>query len=148
MVRAVDQVKIEPGHLVGAAVGLVMSVWMGLGVFVQALLILQLADVLTGLIAAGVYGEISSIVSRKGLARKATALIVVMVVAWLSANLGEQLGAAFPGGQAVAASFCLTELISMLENARKIGLDLGPLDRVLQAARGAKPAPPAGPARA
>lgn len=142
MGQLTDQVKIEPAHLVGAAVGMVASVWVGLDVFVRALLVLMLADVLTGLIAAGIAGDISSAASRRGLGRKAVTLIVVLVVGWLSANLGDHLGASFPGGQAVAASCCLTELISMLENARRAGMQLGPLDRVLAAARGVQPPSP------
>lgn len=138
--------QIEGPGVMGLALGTLMGVWVGLGVFVQALLILQLADVLTGLIAAGLAGTVNSTASTRGLAKKATALILVMVCAWLSANLGEELGAAFPGGQAVAASFCVTELISMLENARRTGLSLGPLERVLAAAQSSQTpkAPPGG----
>ena len=137
-----QQSPVGPVELGGAAIGVVVGVWVGLDVFLRALLVLMLADVMTGLIAAALDGTVSSDASRKGLGRKAATLIVVLAVAWLSANLGEQLGSAFPGGQAVAASCCLTEMISMIENAQKAGMNIGPLDRVLAAAKGTRPTEP------
>lgn len=137
-------VRTDPvAAAIGAAVGAVVGIWVGLGVFVQALLVVMVADVVTGLIAAGVEGTVSSKASLRGLAKKATQLILVLLVAWLSLNLGGYLGEGFPGADAVAGAFVLTELISILENAKRTGVTLGPLDRVLAAARQAQPQPPA-----
>jgi toxin secretion/phage lysis holin len=132
---SVEHLKPDPASAIGAAVGAGLAIWLGMDVFIRALLVLMAADVATGLIAAAVNGTVSSAASRHGLARKAATLIVVMVTGWLSVHLGDYLGAGFPGGQAVAGACCLTELISMLENAKRAGMSLGPLDRVLQAAR-------------
>lgn len=137
--------RFDPLAAVGAVGGVVVGFWVGLGVFVQALLILMLADVVTGMIAAAVDGNLSSAASRRGLAKKATALILVMLTAWLSANLTAYLGEGFPGADAVAGAFVLTEVISILENAKRTGVNLGPLERVLQVARGANPQQPGPP---
>jgi len=144
-----EHLRADPLMGLGAVGGLILGVWVGLGVFVQALLVVMLVDVVTGLIAAGVQGVISSGASMRGLAKKTTQLILVMLVAWLSTNLGGYLGDGFPGADAVAGAFIVTELISILENAQKVGVSLGPLDRVLAVARQTqtKPKPdPPGPA--
>ena len=137
--------RFDPPSLVGALAGAVVGVWVGFGVIVQALLILTVADVVTGMIAAAVDGDLNSAASGKGLAKKATALILVMLTAWLSANLHEYLGDGFPGADAVAGAFILTEVISILENAKRTGVNLGPLERVLAVARGANPQQPGPP---
>ena len=142
-----EHFKADPLLAVGAVGGAILSVWVGLGVFVQALLVVMVADVVTGLIAAGAMGTISSGASLKGLAKKSVQLILVMVVAWLSANMSGYLGDGFPGADAVAGAFIVTELISILENAQKVGINLGPLERVLAVARQTQPPqqPPAPP---
>lgn len=132
-------VKFDPVAWVGAATGLVVGFWVGLGVFVQALLILQVADVVTGLIAAAVDGNLNSAASGRGLAKKGVALILVMLTAWLSLNLRGYLGDGFPGADAVAGAFILTEVISILENAKRTGINLGPLEKVLAVARQSQP---------
>ena len=137
-------VKFDPVAWVGAATGLVVGMWVGLGVFVQALLVLMVADVATGMIAAAVDGNLNSGASGRGLAKKGVALILVMLTAWLSLNLRGYLGDGFPGADAVAGAFILTEVISILENAKRTGVNLGPLERVLAVARQSQP-PPAQP---
>ena len=109
--------------------------------FVQALLIAMVADVATGLIAATVDGSLSSAASGRGFAKKGTALILVMLTAWLSLNLSTYLGEGFPCADAVAGAFILTEVISILENAKRTGVNLGPLEKVLAVARQAQPPP-------
>lgn len=128
--------------VLGALTGAIVGIWIGFGVFIQALLVVMVADVITGLIAAGVEGRISSAASLRGLAKKSTQLILVLLVAWLSANLRGYLGDGFPGADAVAGAFILTEVISILENAKRTGVQLGPLERVLAVARQAQPPPP------
>lgn len=142
----ISLIKFDPPTLGGLGLGFIVGLWVGLGVFVQALLIVMVADVVTGLIAAGVEGRINSAASLRGLAKKAMQLILVMLTAWLSANLREYLGDGFPGADAVAGAFILTELISILENAQRTGVNLGPLGRILAVARQAQsPARPSDP---
>jgi len=139
-----EHVRFDPLAAVGAAGGILVGLWVGLGVFVQALLILMVADLVTGLIAAAVEGTVSSVASGRGLAKKADALILVMLTAWLSVNLHAYLGEGFPGADAVAGAFILTEIISILENAKRVGVNLGPLDRVLAVARQGRSTEPPG----
>ena len=131
--------RFDPPAAVGAVAGMVMSLWLGLTVFVQALLVVMIADVVTGLIAASVEGSVSSHASMRGLAKKSMQMILVMLVAWLSANLRGYLGDGFPGADAVAGAFIVTELISILENAKRVGISLGPLERILAVARQTQP---------
>lgn len=133
--------RFDPPAAVGAVAGMVMSLWLGLTVFVQALLVVMIADVVTGLIAASVEGRVSSHASMRGLAKKSMQMILVMLVAWLSANLRGYLGDGFPGADAVAGAFIVTELISILENAKRVGINLGPLERILAVARQTQPPP-------
>lgn len=134
-----EHLRFEPVAVLGAGAGLIVGLWVGLGVFVQALLVVMTADVVTGLIAAGVEGKISSHASLRGLAKKATQLILVLLVAWLTANMSAYLGEGFPGADALAGAFVLTELVSILENAKRVGVNLGPLERVLAIARQSTP---------
>lgn len=133
--------RFDPPAAVGAVAGMVMSLWLGLTVFVQALLVVMIADVVTGLIAASVEGRVSSHASMRGLAKKATQLILVLLVAWLTTNLHGYLGDGFPVPNAVAGAFVLTELVSILENAKRVGVNLGPLERILAVARQTQPPP-------
>lgn len=133
--------RFDPPAAVGAVAGMVMSLWLGLAVFVQALLLVMIADVVTGLIAASVDGRVSSHASRRGLAKKSMQMILVMLTAWLTANLHGYLGDGFPGADAVAGAFIVTELISILENAKRVGINLGPLERILAVARQTQPPP-------
>ena len=130
-----QHVRFDPLAAVGAVGGILVGLWVGLGVFVQALLILMVADIVTGMIAAAVEGTVSSAASGRGLAKKAVALILVMLTAWLSINLHAYLGEGVPGADAVAGAFILTEVISILENAKRVGVNLGPLEKVLAVAR-------------
>ena len=133
--------RVDPPAMLGAAAGLLVGLWLGLGVFVQALLVVMVVDVVTGLIAAGVENRISSGASMKGLAKKAMQLILVLLTAWLQLNLSGYLSDGFPGTEAVAGAFIVTELISILENAKRTGVSLGPLERVLAVARQTQPPP-------
>lgn len=137
-----EHLRIEPVAVLGAGAGLIVGVWIGLGVFVQALLVVMVADVITGLIAAGVEGKVSSHASRRGLAKKSMQMILVLLVAWLTANMSAYLGEGFPGADALAGAFVLTELVSILENAKRVGVNLGPLERVLAIARQSTPPDP------
>jgi toxin secretion/phage lysis holin len=135
----------DPAGWVGAAAGIVVGLWVGIGVIPQALLILMVADVLTGTIAAACDGGLNSAASGRGIAKKTMALILVLLTAWFSLNLSLYLGDGFPGADAVAGAFILTETISVLENAKRTGVNLGPLERVLAVARqDRQPGPPRG----
>ncbi len=88
----------------------------------QALVVLIVLDVLTGWMKAFVQHTISSSLSRQGIAKKATTLIIVSV-AWVAEN---RLEMSFPIDLDItlAGFYCVTEVISILENAKAIGVPL------------------------
>ena len=87
---------------------------------IHALLILMALDVVSGLIAAAKNGEIRSDKSFLGTARKAMQLILVMS----SGALAWGMGLPTEVSSAVAGAFCVTEMISIVENAAKIGVPI------------------------
>ncbi|MCW5939898.1 MAG: phage holin family protein [Fimbriimonadaceae bacterium] len=83
-----------------------------------ALLVLMACDVLMGLLIAFGRKEVSSSVSRVGMARKAAVLLVV-AVAYLVETYVQT-----PVGLATAAFFALTEALSVVENAARLGVPI------------------------
>lgn len=133
--------EVETVRRVFGAVGAFMAGVMGLlGPVFGGLMLLMSLDLVSGLMAAFVNGEVSSQVTWRGLVRKAMTVAVVLAVAAF-----EPVAGAFSPGvtlpvnvspaAAVAAWFCAGELVSILENAKRAGIS-GPawlgelLDRV------------------
>ena len=121
--------------LAGSGIGLAVAAWIGIGPFIQVLLVLMLADIISGMLAAIVTGGMSSDRSRRGMAKKAMELLLVLVVGYMSEHLGSDAGFSLPAGKAVAGFFCATELVSILENAVRAGINIGPLKAVLEITR-------------
>ena len=93
------------------------------------LLLMMTLDVLSGLLAAGQNGGISSSISGKGMRRKAMELIFVLIGASLERFVGNT-----PVAETITIGFCLAELLSIVENADKLGLPMPtPLRRVMAA---------------
>lgn len=91
------------------------------------LLLMMFLDVLSGLILAGHNSAINSSMSGKGMRRKAMELIFVMVGAALERFIGNA-----PIAESIAIGFCLTEVLSIVENAGKLGMPIpAPLKRVM-----------------
>jgi toxin secretion/phage lysis holin len=85
-----------------------------------ALAILMAVDILTGLIVAGVRGEISSKISKRGMSEKALILIAIAVCHILDNSI--DLGTSF--GPMTTWFFVVTEAISIFENMKRGGLKL------------------------
>ena len=100
------------------------GVWGGFHPLLQTLLILILLDFASGLLCAWSDGEVSSDASYRGMAKKA--MMLLLVGAASTYNATQPLG--FDAAAAVAGFFCATELISITENAGRLGV---PLPRVL-----------------
>jgi len=111
--------KNDFGILAGIA-GFVIALWLGLSMAMQALLVLMAADIATGLLAGGKRGELDSEVSYRGMRKKAMQTILV----GLTAYLGSLSVINLPLGEGVAWSFCATEVLSILENADRLGVNL------------------------
>ena len=101
-----------PGVLLGVIASMPILFWGLIG--------LQAADFATGFLLAWSHGAVSSDASRKGFTKKAIALL--LVVALKIAETVQPLP--FELSAYVAGWFCVTELISICENAGKAGLPL------------------------
>jgi toxin secretion/phage lysis holin len=115
------------GGIAGAGVGL----WAGVSPLLQALVVLMVVDVITGVLAGAISGQVSSAVGLRGALKKGLILALALTVSWLNAQTDLSLGVAIPAAPAVTGWFCLQELISILENAHRSGVNLGPLKAVL-----------------
>ena len=101
-----------PGVLLGVIASMPILFWGLIG--------LQAADFATGFLLAWSHGAVSSDASRKGFTKKAIALL--LVVALKIAETVQPMP--FELSAYVAGWFCVTELISICENAGKAGLPL------------------------
>lgn len=97
-----------------------VSIIMSIDFAYVALLVLMGLDLLSGTISAAIRGELSSSRNRLGVYRKTLAMVVVVSVHVFSkaAKLPVDLGVA------VAMAFCVSELLSILENCVEAGLKL------------------------
>lgn len=100
------------------------GIWGGIHPLIQTLVLLILLDFVSGLLYAWAQGAVSSDASFRGMAKKA--MMLVLVGAASAYNATQPLG--FDAGAAVAGFFCATELISITENAGRLGL---PIPKVL-----------------
>lgn len=86
-----------------------------------SLLIMMILDIVLGLIRAGQDKKLSSDISGRGMRRKSVMLILVLV----GAVLGRAAGASGVG-EAIAAFFMVSELLSIVENAGLLGVPIPP----------------------
>jgi toxin secretion/phage lysis holin len=111
--------KTDVGLLAGF-VGFAVSLWLGLSIAMQALVVLMVADVVTGLLAGGKAGELDSDVSYRGMRKKAMQCVLVGLTTYLGALAPINL----PLGEGVAWAFCATEVLSVIENAARLGVTM------------------------
>jgi toxin secretion/phage lysis holin len=90
--------------------------WGGLPLLVQVLIGVMLLDITSGVLAAYITNSLDSRVSFRGMAKKALALVLVGVAAWIEPAVG------IPLASAVAGFYTVHELLSILENAAIAGL--------------------------
>jgi toxin secretion/phage lysis holin len=111
--------KTDVGFLAGLA-GFAVSLWLGLSVAMQALVVLMVADVVTGVLAGGKAGELDSDISYRGMRKKAMQTVLVGLTTYLGALPAINL----PLGEGVAWAFCATEILSVIENADRLGVTM------------------------
>lgn len=127
---------------VGAGVGLLISVWAGMPDLARGILIVQGADILSGLACAllsksqkSPSGRISSKVMLEGLIKKGAEWLIVLVCVYTGTPLGME------GICSAAMSYVIaTELVSLAENFSLLGLDVPLLRAILDVAHGGKDA--------
>ena len=123
---------------IGACVGAVIGFWTGLPALGQAVLIVQGADILTGLACAVLgksqkseSGKVSSRVMLEGIIKKGAEWLVVLVCIYAGAPLG------MDGVGTMAMTYVIaTELVSLLENFELLGLNVPLLKTILDVAHG------------
>lgn len=86
---------------------------------VGVLMLMMLADSLTGICAAVIAHKLSSTISYQGMIRKVVMLLLVAVGYVLEPYAG-----GLPASKLVALCFIVTELISILENTSKSGVPI------------------------
>ena len=139
--KAMEVVEaVRPGvfNWIGAAVGAVIAWYTGLPALAQALLIVQGADVLTGLLCAltgksdkSASGRVSSGALVMGLVKKGLEWLVVLICV----VVGHALGVESISGAAMTYMMT-TELVSLIENLSLFGLDVPLLQKLLDVAHG------------
>ena len=124
----------------GALVGLAISFWTGLPALGQAVLIVQSADILTGLACAMLgqslkseSGKVSSRVMLEGIIKKGAEWLIVLVCMYTGTPLGME------GISTAAMTYVIaTELVSLLENFDLLGMKVPLLQTILDVAHGGK----------
>lgn len=136
--EALDGIRPDAVKLIGAAAGGVCAWFSGLPAIAQALLIVQGADVLTGVILAlqgrspkSESGKVSSGALTTGLIKKGLEWLVVFICM----SVGEALNMQGIAGAAMTYMIA-TELVSLMENLSVYGLKIPMLEQLLDAAQG------------
>lgn len=122
----------------GAMIGLAFAAWTSLPALGQAVLVVQTADILTGL-ACGLLGKsqksdsgkLSSRVMLEGVLKKGSEWLIVLVCIYVGTPLG------IDGVATAAMTYVVaTELVSLLENLDLLGLKAPLLQTILDVAHG------------
>ncbi len=122
----------------GAAAGWAAAWWAGLPAIAQALLMVQAADVLTGVLCA-LAGKSPKSESGRVSSRALSAGVVKKGLEWLTVCICIHVGGALEmqgiGGAAMTYMIA-TELVSLMENLEAFGLDIPILRTILDVAQG------------
>ena len=121
----------------GAAAGWAAAWWAGLPAIAQALLMVQAADVLTGVLCA-LTGKSPKSESGRVSSRALSAGVVKKGLEWLAVCICIHVGGALEmkgiGGAAMTYMIA-TELVSLMENLETFGLDIPILRTILDVAQ-------------
>lgn len=108
---------LHPVTLLTGAAGFVLALWAGVGVVVQALLVLMALDLAGGLLVAWRQKTLRSDWGCEGLRRKAHTLLLVFGIWWAQRAVETPL----PAADSVAGAFALMELLSLAEKGPMLG---------------------------
>lgn len=104
----------------GAAASYFFGGWSAL---LGILLAFVIADYTTGVLASGVEGKLSSAIGMRGIAKKVCIFVVVAVAHLADTSLGD----AHVFRDATIFFYFANELLSILENAGRIGIPIPPM---------------------
>lgn len=138
MTETGQEIHLSVIKWVSAAAGWAAAWWAGLPAIAQALLMVQAADVLTGVLCAltgkspkSDSGRVSSKALSSGVVKKGLEWLAVCICV----NVGGALEMAGIGGAAMTYMIA-TEMVSLIENLSIFGLDIPVLRRILDVAQG------------
>jgi toxin secretion/phage lysis holin len=100
--------------------GIAGYLWGGWSTLIQVLIVFAVIDYLTGIIAAGYEGKLSSKIGFKGIAKKIMIFALVAAAHMIDKALGEN----HVFRDAVIFFYLGNELLSILENAGRTGLPI------------------------
>lgn len=103
----------------GAAVSYLFGGWSAL---LEVLLAFVIADYITGVMASGMEGKLSSVVGMRGIIRKVGIFVIVAVSHLVDTALGD----AHLFRDAAIFFYLANELLSIIENAGRIGIPIPP----------------------
>lgn len=102
--------------------------WAGLHSAYRLLLVLQMIDVVTGVLAAGKRGAVRSRLGAMGIKRKSAAWFLIAALAYVQIELATVIDFPSTGGYGVAqwsaAGLAFMEFVSISENVAKMGVPL------------------------
>jgi toxin secretion/phage lysis holin len=104
----------------GAAISYFYGGWSAL---LQVLLAFVIIDYVTGVMASAIEGKLNSAVGAKGIAKKVLIFVIVAIAHLVDTSLGE----AHVFRDATIFFYLANELLSILENAGRVGLPIPPM---------------------
>lgn len=106
--------------------------WMvgGLGLALTVLVILMIADYLTGLMVAYIKKDLSSSIGISGMIKK-TYIVLLIAAVYLVENSVVHTGGAI--GDGITVAYSILEFLSIVENGDKLGVNIGPLRKLIAA---------------
>lgn len=112
-------------HVAAGVTSLFLSAALQVPVVLWALFGLMTIDITTGFVSAWINRDISSDSSLRGMAKKALVILLILAVEICARAVGqfEQFGLYFPAGNLVAGAFCVHELVSIVENVLRAGVE-------------------------
>lgn len=138
MTEAAQGLRPNAVKWIGAAAGWAAAWWAGLPAIAQALLMVQGADVLTGVLCA-LTGKSPKSGSGRISSRALSAGVVKKGLEWLAVCICVHVGGALEmqgiGGAAMTYMIA-TELVSLIENLEIFGLEIPVLRTILDVAQG------------
>jgi toxin secretion/phage lysis holin len=110
--------SFDTGTILAGVTGVIVGIWIGLGQVTQALILLMIVDMVSGILAAFITKTVDSEVGSRGVAKKAMIIMIVALAHWLqsAAIIG------IPIGEVVAGFYCAIQAISVMENAARAGV--------------------------
>lgn len=112
-------------------IGVGLSFFYGINLFIRILLVSMLADYLIGIAMAlsgnSKHGRLKSSVGYTGIVKKSTMIFIVIIMGLL-----EQLLMIDFLQKTISIAFIINEILSILENAEILGLPVKPITKILK----------------